>query len=276
MPGYDPQAFCIRLTTDLDCTRDSEGRSVGYLGRAHPLAQRALDRVRSLQFGGDAGQSLDRRVSAVRAPVAEPQLLLTYLGRVRSGVGREFEQVLAITLPATGAVKVHTTPTEWLPLVDRDRAIRTRGIWQQHFAAWPGERREAAEQAVREAFSPLAREFVAQHRRNLEAERTRHEDWLRERARAILAEQPASEQLVLDQAAPAARSARPATDTPEEQLAALSSDRSASPRQRAEAETVLRVYQQRMRDLGARLQLAEPEVVPLGMLMLVPEDDDGA
>ncbi len=231
--------------------------------------------MRSLQFGGRAGQALDQRVSAAQAPVAAPQLLLTYLGRVRSDVGREFEQVLAVTLAAAGDAQVHTTPAEWLRLAEREKAIRTRGVWEQHFATWPAKRRETAQQAAREAFAPLAEDFVAQHRRNLEAERARHEDWLRERTRGILSEQPISEQLALDQAA-AARPARAATETPEEQLAALSSDRSASPRQRAEAETVLRLYQQRMRDLAARLQLADPEVVPLGMLMLVPEDGDAA
>jgi hypothetical protein len=45
---------------------------VGFLGRAHPLVRRALERVRHLSYGGAAG--LDPRVSAVAADVPRQRL----------------------------------------------------------------------------------------------------------------------------------------------------------------------------------------------------------
>ena len=40
---------------------------------------------------------------------------------------------------------------------------------------------------------------------------------------------------------------------------------------RSEADGVLRLYRQRIADLDAHIQLLEPEIVPLGLLMIVPE-----
>ncbi len=59
-------------------------------------------------------------------------------------------------------------------------------------------------------------------------------------------------------------------------MAELAGSARVSPRKRGEAETVLRLYRQRTADLHARLSLGEPEVVPLGLLMLVPEGKHGA
>ena len=52
IPGYDSSRKLIRLTTDIEVMSDSKDNEVGYLGRAHPLVRRALDRVRNLSFGG--------------------------------------------------------------------------------------------------------------------------------------------------------------------------------------------------------------------------------
>src|SRR5262249_50794052 len=52
VPGYDADTRGLRLTTQIDLVRDEQERPVGYLGRAHPLVRRALDRVRHLSFGG--------------------------------------------------------------------------------------------------------------------------------------------------------------------------------------------------------------------------------
>ena len=94
-------ARTARLTANLEITQDAQKREVGFLGRAHPLVRRALDRVRHLSLGGTAA-SLDQRISAVVGDVPEPTLLFTFLGRIHSRAGREFEQVLAIL--------VHPTP----------------------------------------------------------------------------------------------------------------------------------------------------------------------
>ena len=61
LPGFDPEKGLVRLTTKLEITTDEDENPVGFLGRAHPLVRRALDRVRNLSFGGAAVQSQDPR-----------------------------------------------------------------------------------------------------------------------------------------------------------------------------------------------------------------------
>jgi hypothetical protein len=58
---------------------------------------------------------------------------------------------------------------------------------------------------------------------------------------------------------------------PAQRLAAFYHDGSQHPARRAEADGVLRLYRQRREDLEARLALGEPEVIPLGLLMLIPD-----
>jgi hypothetical protein len=276
LPGYDGESRCLRLTTDIEQTHDEEGRSVGYLGRAHPLVQRALERVRNIRFG--SGDGLDRRVSAVRAPVKDPELLLTFLGRVMSGIGREFERVLAVRLGKRGVTQTYLAATEWLSFADRSKAIATPEIWEKHFAQWASPESAEVRDAARSAFAPLAEKFAREHRSSLEEERRRIAAWLKSRAEDILGGmEPAAVQLALDASTSSAPpSTRRQYGSPEERLAALSSDSSAAPSKRGEAETVLRLYRQRIQDLEARSALADPEIVPLGMLMLVPEGGRGA
>ena len=100
LPGYDPERRIIRLTSNMELTKDADGNEIGYLGRAHPLVRRALDRVRNLSFGGGGSSGQDSRASAVRADVPAPALLCTFLGRVSSRHGREFERVLAVRVGA--------------------------------------------------------------------------------------------------------------------------------------------------------------------------------
>ncbi len=107
LPGYDQEQRLVRLTTKLDVTADDQERSVGFLGRAHPLVRRALDRVRNLSFGTSAREGQDPRASAAKAPVQDPTLLHTFLGRVSSRSGREMERVLAVQVNASGETKFH-------------------------------------------------------------------------------------------------------------------------------------------------------------------------
>jgi superfamily II DNA or RNA helicase len=275
--GYDRESRTIRLTTDLEMTRDSAERPVGFLGRAHPLVRCALDRVRNISFGGQAEQAQDRRASAVAADVADPQLLLTYLGRVSSRAGREYEQVIAVRLDRTSHLGTYVAADEWADLADPKKAIRTTDVWKRHFSEWGAESRIKGITIAKEAFEPLALDFIAKRRADLEEEERTHKAWLRQRADEIIGAAPASAQLALlgDGDATPKQEWRTRTD-PVERLASFAADRSNSPSARTETETVLRVYRKRIEDLEARLALGEPEIQPLGLLMLVPEGTDGA
>lgn len=288
LPGHDPEARCVRLTTRLELTSDAKGRALGFLGRAHPLVRRALDRVRHVSFGASAGGAggagEDPRVSAVSGPVGSPALLFTFLGRVSSRAGREFERVLAVTVPrpgpGAGEPRFLATPSAWRALARPENAVRTGGLWEKHFASWADGNGSVAREVAAEGFAPMAAAFRAERRKALQAEVARQEEWLRKRAEEITG--TASQLAVqadLFAGVPAgptsARRPWASTTAPEERLAGFSADGSQHPAHRSEADGVLRLYRQRVADLEARLHLAEPELVPLGLLMIVPEGGRG-
>jgi len=275
IPGYDPDSRRIRLTTDIDVFRDADDNPVGFLGRAHPLVRRALDRVRNISFGGQAERDQDRRVSAAKAPVGEPQLLFTFLGRVSSRAGREFERVLAIRMKQGGCIARYCSGDEWAPLRDPSKAIRTGDLWQRHFASWGEAAGDPAKAAALEAFQPIAKVLIAERAKSLNAEKRRQEEWLAQRCGDLVdeARQAPKEAPTFFDAVPV----RPPSQdwltlsAPRKRLAALGSDRSVHPKLRGEAETVLRIDEERMARLEAALDLGQPEILPLGLLMLVPE-----
>ena len=78
-----------------------------------------------------------------------------------------------------------------------------------------------------------------------------------------------------DHTAPASETWIAVTD-PAERLAKFYSDSSQHHAARSEADGVLRLYRQRAGDLVARMTVLEPEIVPVGLLMIVPEGADAA
>ncbi len=279
LPGYDADRKLVRLTTNLNQTRDAAGNPLGYLGRAHPLVRRALDRVRHLSLGSSVPSGQDVRASVVRGSVDGPTLVWTYLGRVQSRAGRELEQVLAVRI-AQGQLPVALADTaDWLELADPVRAIRTTGVFERHFQPWYANAQREALAAAAASFGPISATFVQERRRELEAERARQDEWLRQRTNELLPtiRLPVPQQLDLFSILPSEPTpAHPAWATladPTERLAAFATDPAQPPRARSEAEGVLRIYRQRLRDLEARLDLRPPEIVPIGVLMVVPEGE---
>jgi len=278
LPGYDRETRTARLTTDIDVTHDHLDRRVGYLGRSHPLVRRALDRVRNISFGGQTDLNQDRRASAVEADIRDPQLLLTYLGRVSSKAGREFEQVIAVKLSRDGTERTYLTPEEWLSLADREKAVSTTDVWKNHFSEWGEAARERGRSIAAEALSPIAKSFIEERTKSLEHEKSHHQEWLKHRIEEIVGPPPEVPQITLfeEQTETLELPAWFSLEDPAERLAAFASDKSTSTPRRVEADTALRVYRQRIEDLEARLDLSESEIFPLGLLMVVPEGSNGA
>jgi ERCC4-related helicase len=285
LPGYDPERRIVRLTTELDITKDAEGDAVGYLGRAHPLVRRALDRVRNLSFGGGANSGQDARASAAKADVPVPTLLYTYLGRVSSRHGREFERVLAVKIAPESAPELLASPSDWTPLTHPQRALKTTGLWDLHFQSWAGRAAVEARAAAQDGFAPIAQKFLDERKATLEKEQAGQREWLARRAEELtgpVLNTTTHQAGVLEFARPEAPA--PATSIPDwatlqdpaERLAAFHSDRAQRPAQRSEAEGVLRIFQQRTEVLDCLLDLRPPEVIPLGVLMLIPEAGHGA
>jgi hypothetical protein len=274
-PGIDADSRIARLTTKLEITRDAQDREVGFLGRAHPLVRRALDRVRHLALGGTAA-SVDQRISAAAADIQEPALLFTFLGRIHSRAGREFEQVLGVLVGPRAAAEFLSDSQTWLRYADPANSINTRDVWKNHFAAWAQTAEATALAVARQNFRPVASDILRRRRADLRREHERLQEWLESRSREIIADRgllavpqdlPGLSQRSQPQptAASWARLADPA-----ERLAGFASDNTQPVALRHEAQTVLTLHKKRHDDLAAREDIRDSEVTTLGMLMLVP------
>ena len=279
IPGYDSSRKLMRLTTDIEVMSDSKENEVGYLGRAHPLVRRALDRVRNLSFGGMGTKNQDPRASAATAAVEHPALLYTFLGRVSSRHGREFERVIAAKVARDGKCQLMTTASEWSSLADPTRAIRTTDVWEKHFKGWADEALETASETAHGGFAPLASAFIAERKTGLQAERAVQNDWLKNRSDQISGGtvsqatfQPGLFDDDSDGAEPRGVAPKWASIAdPEQRLAAFGADRSQPTPKRSEADGVLRLYRQRSQVLDMLFDLRDLEIIPLGVLMLIPE-----
>ncbi len=272
IPGYDSEERKLRLTTDRRRTRDEAGRRLGYLGRAHPIVRRALDRVRNLRFG-EGGALLDRRVSAVEVEAERPAILCTFLGVVESKRGHEFERVLAVRVDEAGDLHVHATPGAWLAVVDAGRTVATRGLWERSFATWATEARAVAREAVRRAFDEIAAPQLTAHRHLIDDERRELDAWLRARAETLCGRVVDVQVDLFGTTADL-----PSWQTlaePADRLAAFATDGANAPAARREADGVLRLYRKRDEDLRVRGQARVLDPLPLGLLMLVPRGSDG-
>ncbi len=274
LPGYDSQNRVLRLTTNVETLRDSKGRLVGFLGRAHPLVRYALDRVRNISFGRQDEQGQDRRASAVKGDVPNPQLLLTYLGKVTSRTGREYEQVIAVHLDRNQILGTYPHAHEWQKLIDPSKAIRTTDVWKHFFSDWGNDAKQRGQKIAVEAFTPLAQDFIAARCADLEVEEKNHRSWILQRVEEVIGKETSPPQLALfpeDQRVQT-QAPLPTNGDPIERLVSFATNRSNPSSKRTEADTVLRIYRQRMEDLEGRLALSEPEVRPLGLLMILPEE----
>jgi len=282
LPGYDSDRRVVRLTTHLDTEFDDQENTIGYLGRAHPLIRRAIDRVRNLTFGSSGRYNLDTRASVVKSQVKEPTILYTFLGRISSSIGREYERVLAATVSRGGIQKFFDSADGWLSYANVDLAISTEGVWKDHFKDWAEGTIDYVKDYISEKFQPLATQFADDRKEMLAAEGNRQDEWLTKRSEEITGKvgEPIAEQIDAFPIETTDPKSQPtfiwqSIEDPAERLAAFHNDRSRHPSARAEAEGVLRIYQQRMEDLKNRADLRKPEIIPLGMLMIIPEDQDG-
>ena len=226
----------------------------------------------------------DPRASAAEANVKEPTLLYTFLGRVSSRKGREFERVLAVMVSRDGKAQLMTTASEWTPLADPTRAIRTTGIWEDHFEGWSDKALETAQKAAEDGFIPLAGSFTQERKASLESERTAQKEWLKKRSEEISGTGVSEKAYQAELFGPHGNGSEPkgaapawaSITDPDQRLAAFASDRSQRPSHRSEADGVLRIYQQRTRTLDMLTEIRSPEVILLGVLMLIPEVPHGS
>jgi hypothetical protein len=277
LPGYDPEQRRLRLTTRLDVTSDESDNTLGYLGRAHPVVRRALDRVRNLSFGGASTRGQDPRVSAVKGAVKEATMLCTFLGRVSSRVGRELERVLAVLVASSGRIEFYDSADRWLRITYTSEAIRTTDVWKNYFENWGADALMKARDLAVQNFLPIALGFMQEKRQDLSRERGNQDEWLKKRTEEITGAPTvvlAVQQNLFD-TQPRAVDSTPTAAwqsivDPAQRLTAFHADRAQTPAARSEAEGVLRIYQQRIDHLDRVADLRDPDVIPLGVLMILP------
>jgi len=173
IPGWDGANGLLRVTTDLRRMEDDMERPVGYLGRAHPVVRRAIEQVRFQAFGQATG--LDRRISAARSRDGKLSLLVMFLGRVDSRIGREYERVLAVKVSETKETSVLENPQDWLPEIDA--ALPTKDTWNRQFASWGESALAHANDQALAHFDELFTDFEATHQRQREEEMRALERW---------------------------------------------------------------------------------------------------
>jgi ERCC4-related helicase len=264
LPGWEPETATLRVTTNAALLVDKEERPVGFLGRAHPIVRRALDRVRNIPLG-DGAATLDRRITAVSGD--GPALVYTFLCTVRSEAGRELERVLAVSIKPDGEPVVMTSPEQWTALARRECAVATSGVWEKHFVSWAAVREEQARAAARGAFEVLAETFMATQRTELAAERLELERWADGRADEICGPRQTQLELGMDMSTATWRTARGAT----ERLAGVATEPTMPPPRRQEAAGVLALLRTRLDKLEGRQHTVTMPPATLGLLMVVPQ-----
>ena len=275
IPGGDPDSRVIRMTTNMDVLMDDQKRLVGYLGRAHPLVRQAIDRVRYTSLGDGTGQT-DSRAAVVMANVHEPTLYCTFLARVNSSAGRELERVVAVRLSRSTQPVFCADPGDWLRLASPDSAVSPVGVWDRQFESWAPMQLDAARKAASDAFTPIGQAFLSEAADSVAREKTDLEKWLADRvaeiAPAVVSQQPD----LFAATTTSVQAPKPAPATPAERLAEIRDDTTQPTRLRSQASALIKLYQQRIDRLMLRSQFSAPEVIPLGLLMVIPEVAHGA
>lgn len=269
MPGYDLERRCMKLTTNSAVTHDQDGNQIGYLGRAHPLVRRAIDRVRTIHMGAANGP-LDQRVSAARVLGNEPEILFTFVGTVKNLTGRAFERVYGVRVAKNSVPTVLLDASAWLTLAED--AVPTAGVWDRYYSDWGWDSQQAAAAEGEAVFRPVGAAFIEQKRKEIEAE---HRDiglWLAARAKELCGG-VAAVQMDLLGGAQTEQPVWKTITTPIDRLIAFATDGKVPSASRREAEGVVKLYRDRNADLDLRssLEIAEPTLV--GMLLLVPAEE---
>jgi hypothetical protein len=261
LPGFDHRRSTLRFTRNSSRFYDSQGRSLAFLGRAHPLVRRACS-----QAPRKGSDGVDNRIAVSATDESAPALLLTFSLELRSALRCELRRVIAILLPLHGSATEITEPTQWLQLANANMA--PNNVWHDLFESWVSCRHTDVAEITGCA---LQRELVhldaTLHQRN-DQEAGQLQIWLRTRADEICGPyHPRAGDLF---GATASGPDWQLLQEPLDRVAAFAADGNNTPQRRRDAANTVALFQHRIGDLAARKTLLPPAITPIGMLMLVP------
>ncbi|HEY2616780.1 MAG TPA: helicase-related protein [Acetobacteraceae bacterium] len=264
LPGFDHQHRLLRYTRDRARLRDRQGRSLAYLGRAHPLVRRAISRVQRI-----ADAAWDNRVSVAWTDAGTPPaVLLTFSAELRSAVRIEFQRTIAVLLPVHGDAVEVSESAWWQDLAVAEQPRASQDAWRTRFAHWVPNRQPRAESVANAAMQRDAATVMTDHQSRSEREADDLRDWLGKRAEGICG-------AFVPQTGDLFGAAVDGPDwqslsAPLDRLAAFTADASNSPARRREANSAVELCQRRSRERAAHAALSPPVLRLIGMLMLVP------
>jgi superfamily II DNA or RNA helicase len=264
LPGFDREHRILRFTRKDTRLRDKHGRSLAFLGRAHPVVRRAISRAQRI-----ADAAWDHGVSVARVDEGSPlAALLTFSAEIRSGVRTEFQRIIAVLLPVQGDAVEVSEPGRWLNLASPDQSGLPKDVWQSLFANWVPNRQRDAEAVANAAMTRDATRVVADSQQRTEREIGNLHDWLGKRADDICG-------VFVPQTGDLFGTATSSLDwhslsAPLDRLAAFTADADIPPARRREVNSVVELFQRRGLEHSARAALSLPVLRRIGMLMLVP------
>ena len=272
------QTTCPATTLRSGTSDDAAGNHRGRRAEPHWLSRPGTP-AGSPSLGSSAPSLAARRKGQTRAPAASDRRAPAALHVPRT-VSADWPRTGAGACRAGGAgeATVYESPDQWSHLADPQRANRTTDLWKKHFAAWAADAvAKHAQEAVAECFRPIAQGFVQERRQSLVAEQEAQKQWLAKRTAEITEIKAGDAQRGLfDDHAGGSPPAWRSVSDPEKRLAAFGADNSLPLAKRSEADGVLRIHAKRQKILDALLDLGQPQIVPLGVLMLIPEVNHGA
>ncbi len=179
LPGFDRARSVLRVTRNRAVARDARGRTLAFLGRAHPVVRRACATAHRSN-----GERCDHRVSVAASADRQMAVLLTFQAEIRTTSQTEYRRVIAILLPRDGPAAVISEPQQWLRLGARPDPSLGK-VWRELFSSWvPARRREAETLAVAVTRREVER-FTSVYQCAAEREQLQWQRWLRIRSEDI-------------------------------------------------------------------------------------------
>jgi superfamily II DNA or RNA helicase len=252
LPGFDPIANTLLYTRDIESWRDKSGRDIGFLGRVHPLALRAIRH----------GCRLPGAVAVGRAD--RLGLLLTFQLEIPMAHCVVFRAMVALIASPD---RPPAECKDWLAFGTQDHSCAFAEVWDRLFSPWAASARSAAEVAINQIASRRHATFLAEFEASTQKEAARSRHWLQVKADQLCGTFIAPTRDLFGEAKTGPMWRR--QQDPVSRLISFGTDRDVIAPKRRDANDALDTF----RAMQAANAMPGPIVSrPIGMLMLVPGD----